>query len=141
MPVGIGIHEVQERRRVDEVAILPTKHNQNSGHQDGQRTYMSEYDTVRGVDIERLRLCMMRTACSRVPHYRTPWKKASEHSSNEPIDTITSLTMSDAHAAPQPRHGVHIENISDHPVGFALVESALGPAGDDPARILPAVLQ
>lgn len=49
--------------------------------------------------------------------------------------------MPDAHAANEARDRVGVEYIADHAVRFALVEAALGPASDDTARILAAVLE
>lgn len=49
--------------------------------------------------------------------------------------------MSDTHSTDQSRDRVVVKHIADHSVGLALVKSALRPAGDDPARILPAMLQ
>ncbi|TFY81604.1 hypothetical protein EWM64_g2408 [Hericium alpestre] len=53
----------------------------------------------------------------------------------------TQLTMANAHAANQARHCVRIKHIADHAVRLALVKAPLRTAGDDPARILSAMLQ
>lgn len=51
-----------------------------------------------------------------------------------------SLTVSDSHPADEPSKRLIIENIPDHSVRFALVETAFGTAGDDTTCILTAVL-
>ena len=52
-----------------------------------------------------------------------------------------ALTVTDPHAPDQPpeRHG--IEDIADHAVSFALIESSLRPARHDTTCILATVLQ
>lgn len=57
------------------------------------------------------------------------------------INKRSILTMPDAHSSNQPRNGVAVEDIADHAICFALVESPLRTAGDDTTRILAAVLQ
>jgi hypothetical protein len=49
--------------------------------------------------------------------------------------------MTHAHPSNQGADGVRIEDVADHAVCLALVEATLGTAGDDPARILAAVLE
>lgn len=54
---------------------------------------------------------------------------------------LSSRTVPDAHPAVQGGQRVGVEDVSDHSVGLALVETSLGPASDDTARILTAVLE
>lgn len=50
-------------------------------------------------------------------------------------------TVAYAHAADEGGDSLGIEDVSDHAVCFTLIETALGAAGDDPARILATVLE
>jgi hypothetical protein len=49
--------------------------------------------------------------------------------------------MSDSHATYQSRDRGVVKDISYHPVGFALVETAFGSTSDDSARILATMLK
>lgn len=49
--------------------------------------------------------------------------------------------MSDAHPAIQGGESMGVKDVSDHSVGLALIETSLGPASDDTACILTAVLE
>ena len=49
--------------------------------------------------------------------------------------------MADAHSADEPGDGCGVKDVPDHSVCLALVEAALGPAGDDAAGILAAMLE
>jgi hypothetical protein len=49
--------------------------------------------------------------------------------------------MPHAHPPDQGPNGVRVEDIANHAIRLALVEAALGAAGDDAARILTAVLE
>lgn len=49
--------------------------------------------------------------------------------------------MSDSHAAYQSRDGAVVKDITDHAVGFALVETTLGSTGDDSTSILTTMLE
>jgi hypothetical protein len=50
-------------------------------------------------------------------------------------------TMSDAHAATQPRNSMGIEDVPNHAISLALKKSAFCPTSYDAARILASVLQ
>ena len=52
-----------------------------------------------------------------------------------------ALTVADAHSADEPGDGCGVKDVPDHAVCLALVEAALGAAGDDAAGVLAAVLE
>jgi hypothetical protein len=49
--------------------------------------------------------------------------------------------MSDSHPPLQTSDSLGIKDVPDHPVGFYLVESTAGSAGDDTGGVLASVLQ
>jgi len=51
------------------------------------------------------------------------------------------LTVADPHSTNQPRYRLLREHVADHAVCLALKQPASGPTRDDPARVLPSVLQ
>ena len=49
--------------------------------------------------------------------------------------------MANTHSADEPGERGSVKDIPNHPVGLALVETALVAAGDDAARVLSAMLE
>ena len=97
---------------------------------------MGHDDTVRRVDVEGLRFGVIRATGSRIPHCTFAMSLG--------LQTYTSEerhTMANAHSSDEFGYGSCVEDISNHPIRFALVETALVSAGDDTARILAAVLE
>jgi hypothetical protein len=98
--------------------------------------YMCEYDTIRRIDVERLSFGVIGATSCWVSNLKTGFR-----GSDTDYREIGTLTMSYAHPADQFRNGLVIEDISDHPIGFALVQTALWTTGDDTTCILAAMLQ
>jgi hypothetical protein len=90
-------------------------------------TYVSQHNAIWRVDIERLGLCMSRTACSRVSH--CPLQLTDPVSSE-------SLTVSHTHPALETGDRRTVHHVPDHTVRFDLVESPALSAGNDTCRIL-----
>lgn len=53
----------------------------------------------------------------------------------------SKLTVTDSHASDEITYSRRVEHIADHAIALHLVEAAFGPASDDSASILPAVLE
>jgi hypothetical protein len=68
-------------------------------------------------------------------------RKGMVHDENSGRENVWVLTVADPHSANQPRYRILREHVADHAVCLALIQPASRPARDDPARVLPSVLQ
>lgn len=98
---------------------------------------MCKDDSVGRVDIERLCLRVGRGSSSGIPHCEEDDEDEYSRGGWEG----ERLTVAYAHAADEGGDSLWIEDVPDHAVCFALIETALGAAGDDSARILAAMLE